>query len=46
MPPGEVLASFDRAIALDSGFAPAFEHVIGLALQAGKVDRARANANA
>jgi serine/threonine-protein kinase len=28
----ERLAAFDRAIALDSGFAPAYEHAIGLAL--------------
>ena len=46
MPPGEVLISFDRAIALDSGFAPAFEHVFQLAFGAGTVDRARAYARA
>ena len=44
--PGEVLSAFDRAIALDSGFVPSFEHVFELALQEGKVDRARAYAKA
>ena len=46
MPPGEALASFDRAIALDSGFAPAFDHVISLAIMAGNAVRARAYVNA
>jgi hypothetical protein len=46
IPPGEVLVSFDRAIALDSGFAPSFEHVFELAFMAGNVDRARAYARA
>jgi eukaryotic-like serine/threonine-protein kinase len=46
LPPHEILASFDRAIALDSGFAPSFEHVFQLAFQTGNVDRARAYSRA
>jgi eukaryotic-like serine/threonine-protein kinase len=46
IPPSDVLASFDRAIALDSGFAPSFEHVFELAFHVGNVDRARAYAKA
>ena len=46
IPPGEILSAFDRAIALDSGFAPAFEHVIQLAFLVGGVERARVYAKA
>ncbi len=35
------LDAFDRAIALDSGFAPAYVHTIALALQLGDLERAR-----
>lgn len=35
------LEAFDRAIALDSGFAPAYVHTIALALQLGDLERAR-----
>jgi hypothetical protein len=45
-PPGEVLAAFDRAIDLDSGFTPAFEHVFQLGFLVGGVDRARVYARA
>lgn len=40
------LAVFDRAIALDSGFAPAYMHAIGLAFQMGDEARARRVAEA
>jgi eukaryotic-like serine/threonine-protein kinase len=36
----EALAAFDRAIELDPGFSPAYEHVIDLALRTGREDRA------
>ena len=45
-PPEEVLSAFDRAIALDSGFTPAFEHVFQLGFLVGGVDRARVYARA
>ena len=35
------LAAFERAIALDPGFAPAYEHLVELAMQAGRPDLAR-----
>jgi serine/threonine-protein kinase len=35
MPPGHALAALDRAIALDPGFSPAYEHTVELALQVG-----------
>jgi tetratricopeptide (TPR) repeat protein len=34
------LAAFDRAIALDPGFSPAYEHILDLALRTGQPDRA------
>lgn len=39
-PAGRTLEAFDRAIALDPGFGPAYEHAVELALQLG--DSARA----
>jgi hypothetical protein len=46
MPPGEALDAFDHAIALDSGFAPAFEHVLELAFSVDGINRARRYAEA
>jgi eukaryotic-like serine/threonine-protein kinase len=40
-PPGPALEAFDRAIALDSGFAPAYEHTVTLAIQLNRPDLAR-----
>ena len=40
------LEAFDRAIALDSGFAPAYMHVVKLATRLGQPERARAYARA
>jgi len=40
-PPGPALEAFDRAIALDSGFAPAYEHTVGLAILLNRPDLAR-----
>jgi serine/threonine-protein kinase len=39
--PAEILEAFDRAIALDSGFSPAYEHTIHLAMKIGGPDLAR-----
>jgi DNA-binding SARP family transcriptional activator len=39
--PGPALEAFDRAIALDSGFAPAYEHTVTLAIQMNRPDLAR-----
>ena len=39
--PAEVLDAFDRAIALDSGFSPAYEHTVELAMEIGGPDFAR-----
>jgi DNA-binding SARP family transcriptional activator len=39
--PGEALSAFDRAIALDSGFAPAYEHTLTLAILLNRPDLAR-----
>jgi serine/threonine-protein kinase len=39
--PPEVLPAFDKAIALDSGFTPAYEHVLNLAMYIGGADLAR-----
>jgi tetratricopeptide (TPR) repeat protein len=44
--PGPALDAFDRAIALDSGFAPGYQHTVRLALQLGQVERAREYARA
>jgi DNA-binding SARP family transcriptional activator len=40
-PPAQALEAFDRAIALDSGFAPAYEHTVELALRLSRPDLAR-----
>ncbi|MGZ8398489.1 MAG: BTAD domain-containing putative transcriptional regulator [Gemmatimonadales bacterium] len=40
-PPGPALEAFDRAIALDSGFAPAHEHTVRLAIMLNRPDLAR-----
>ncbi len=39
--PRAALDSYDRAIALDSGFAPAYLDAVGRAMMLGEVDRAR-----
>ena len=39
--PAEALDAFDRAIALDSGFSPAYEHTVQLAVEIGGPDLAR-----
>ena len=39
--PSEVLFAFDRAIALDSGFSPAYEHTVQLAIEIGGPELAR-----
>jgi serine/threonine-protein kinase len=44
--PAEILEPFDRAIALDPEFAPAFEHVFQLAFSVGGVERVRRYAEA
>jgi eukaryotic-like serine/threonine-protein kinase len=40
-PPGQALEAFDRAIAVDSGFAPAYEHTVSLAILLNRPDLAR-----
>ncbi|HEY0350964.1 MAG TPA: hypothetical protein VGC48_02530, partial [Gemmatimonadales bacterium] len=45
-PPGPALEAFDRAIALDSGFAPAYEHTVELAIRLNRPDLARKYADA
>ena len=40
-PPGRTLEAFDRAIAVDSGFAPAYEHTVELAIRLNRPDLAR-----
>jgi tetratricopeptide (TPR) repeat protein len=40
-PIGSPFETFSRAIALDSGFAPAYEHMAGLAIELGRPDLAR-----
>jgi DNA-binding SARP family transcriptional activator len=40
-PPAPALEAFDRAIALDSGFAPAYEHTVQLAIRLNRSDLAR-----
>jgi hypothetical protein len=44
--PGPTLEAFERAIALDSGFAPAYDHVFELAMRLGRPDRAAEYARA
>jgi tetratricopeptide (TPR) repeat protein len=44
--PLEALQAFDRAIAIDSGFTPAYEHVLQLALLTAGENRARQYARA
>jgi tetratricopeptide (TPR) repeat protein len=39
--PGPALEAFDRAIAVDSGFAPAYEHTVRLAILLNRPDLAR-----
>ena len=39
--PAAALEAFDRAIALDPGFAPAYEHTVHLAIRTNRVDLAR-----
>jgi DNA-binding SARP family transcriptional activator len=44
--PGPALEAFDHAIALDSGFAAAYEHTVRLAIQLNRPDLARKYADA
>jgi serine/threonine-protein kinase len=44
--PWEAVRAFDRVIALDSGFTPAYEHVLQLALLSGDEQRAQRYAEA
>jgi DNA-binding SARP family transcriptional activator/tetratricopeptide (TPR) repeat protein len=44
--PGPALEAFDRAIALDPGFAPAYEHTVRLAILLNRADLARKYADA
>jgi serine/threonine-protein kinase len=44
--PAAALEAFDRAIALDPGFAPGYEHVVNLALRLNRIDLARKYADA
>ncbi len=44
--PGPALDAFDRAIALDPGFAPAYEHTVSLAIRLNRPDLARKYAEA
>jgi hypothetical protein len=44
--PSSILQAFDSAIALDSGFTPAYEHVLQYAVPLGDVDLARRYARA
>jgi len=44
--PGPALEAFDHAIALDPGFAPAYEHTIELAIRLNRSDLARKYADA
>jgi serine/threonine protein kinase len=45
-PPASALEAFDRAIALDPGFAPAYEHTVQLAIRLNRSDLARKYADA
>jgi eukaryotic-like serine/threonine-protein kinase len=40
-PPAPIFAAFSRSIALDSGFAPAYEHMADLAIRLGRPEVAR-----
>jgi eukaryotic-like serine/threonine-protein kinase len=42
----EILAAFDRAIQLDPGYGPAYEHTVLFAIKLGRVDLARQYAEA
>jgi serine/threonine-protein kinase len=44
--PGPALEAFERVIALDSGFAPAYEHTIQLAVNLGRPEQAQRFAEA
>ncbi len=44
--PGPALEAFDHAIALDPGFAPAYEHTVNLAIRLNRPDLARKYADA
>jgi tetratricopeptide (TPR) repeat protein len=44
--PGPELEAFERAIALDPGFAPAYDHTIALSVELGRPDQARRFAEA
>jgi serine/threonine-protein kinase len=44
--PGPALQAFERAIALDPGFAPAYEHVVALSMSLGRPDLAKRYARA
>jgi tetratricopeptide (TPR) repeat protein len=44
--PGPALEAFDRAIALDPGFAPAYEHTVNLAIRLSRPDLALKYADA
>jgi tetratricopeptide (TPR) repeat protein len=44
--PAPALEAFDRAIALDPGFAPAYEHTVDLAIRLNRPDLARKYADA
>jgi serine/threonine-protein kinase len=44
--PGPALEAFDRAIALDPGFAPAYAHTVELAVRLNRADLARKYADA
>jgi eukaryotic-like serine/threonine-protein kinase len=39
--PAQTLEAFERAIALDSGFGPAYEHLLSLTIKVGRPDLAR-----
>ena len=43
-PPSTAMDAFARAIALDPGFAPAYEHVPSLLVRLGRPEEARRNA--
>jgi serine/threonine-protein kinase len=45
-PPGQALEAFDQAIAIDSGFAPGYEHTVELAIRLNRPDLARKYADA